>query len=161
MHVKTMEGLSGAHTNYNLLKVPFRVYKDARRRGDLGVMERAMGYVSDFAGKSQEYQAEAAFYEEPETEPYGELQAEPEAALYRGMQAEPAFYEEPAAAEEPYEEEQPYIEPAPVVPIRKTVKPTAVRKGKPAAYVEPEPAVPEPVVEEELAEEEAKTGVSS
>ena len=59
MHVKTMEGLSGAHTNYNLLKVPFRVYKDARRRGDLGVMERAMGYVSDFAGKSQEYQAEA------------------------------------------------------------------------------------------------------
>ena len=30
MHVKTMEGLSGAHTNYNLLKVPFRVYKIGR-----------------------------------------------------------------------------------------------------------------------------------
>lgn len=59
MHIKTMEGLTGARTNHNLLKVPFRVYKDARRRGDLGVMERAMEYVSDFAGKSQEYQAEA------------------------------------------------------------------------------------------------------
>ena len=59
MHIKTMEGLTGAQTNHNLLKVPFRVFKDARRRGDLGVMERAMEYVSDFAGKSQEYQAEA------------------------------------------------------------------------------------------------------
>ena len=108
----------------------------------------------------EEYQAEAAFYEEPEAEPYGELQAEPEAALYGEMQTEPAFYEEPAAAEEPYEEEQPYIEPAPVVPIRKTVKPTAVRKGKPAAYVEPEPAVPEPVVEEELVEEEDAEALS-
>ena len=59
MHIKTMEGLTGAQTNHNLLKVPFRVFKDARRRGDLGVMERAMEYVSDFAGKSQEYQAKA------------------------------------------------------------------------------------------------------
>lgn len=59
MHIKTMEGLTGAHTNHNLLKVPFRVYKDARRRGDLGVMERAMDYASDFAGKREEYRAEA------------------------------------------------------------------------------------------------------
>lgn len=108
----------------------------------------------------EEYQAEAAFYEEPEAEPYGELQAEPEAALYREPQTDPALYEEPAAEEEPYEEEQPYIEPAPVVPIRKTVKPTAVRKGKPAVYVEPEPAVPEPVVEEEWAEEEDAEALS-
>ncbi|EOS22857.1 hypothetical protein C806_03478 [Lachnospiraceae bacterium 3-1] len=59
MHIKTMEGLTGANTNYNLLKVPFRVYKDARRRGDMAVMERAMNYASDFAGKVQEYQTEA------------------------------------------------------------------------------------------------------
>ena len=59
MHIKTMEGLTGAHTNHNLLKVPFRVYKDARRRGDLGTMERAMEYASDFAGKREEYRAEA------------------------------------------------------------------------------------------------------
>ena len=102
----------------------------------------------------EESQAEAAFYEEPEAEPYGELQAEPEAEPYGEMQTEPE------AAEEPFEEEEPYIEPAPVVPIRKTVKPTAVRKGKPAVYVEPEPAVPEPVVEEELAEEEDAEALS-
>lgn len=59
MHIKTMEGLTGANTNHNLLKVPFRVFKEARRRGDMATMERAMDYVSDFAGKTQEYQAEA------------------------------------------------------------------------------------------------------
>ena len=45
MHVKTMEGLAGASTNYNLLKVPVRVFKEARRRGDMGTMERAMEYA--------------------------------------------------------------------------------------------------------------------
>jgi len=59
MHIKTMEGLVGARTNQDLLKVPMRVYKDARRRGDMAVMERAMEYASDFAGKAKEYQAEA------------------------------------------------------------------------------------------------------
>lgn len=59
MHVKTMEGLTGAHTNHNLLKTPFRVFKDARRRGDMAAMERAMGYMEDFEGKAKEYQAEA------------------------------------------------------------------------------------------------------
>lgn len=126
----------------------------------------------------KEYLTEAEFYEEPEpyeesqaepeAEPYEEPQPEPEAepyeepqpepgaepASYGEPQAEPVLYEEPAAEEESYEEEQPYIEPAPVVPIRKTVKPTAVRKVKPAVYVEPEPAVQEPVVEEEPAEDE-------
>lgn len=59
MHIKTIEGLTGAHTNHNLLQTPFRVYKDARRRGDMGVMERAMGYIEDFEGKAKEYQVEA------------------------------------------------------------------------------------------------------
>lgn len=59
MHTKTMEGLIGARTNMNLVNTPMRVYKEARRKGDLGAMERAMGYASDFAGKAEEYKAEA------------------------------------------------------------------------------------------------------
>ena len=59
MHIKTMEGLAGANTSHNLLKVPFRVFKEARRRGDMATMERTMDYASDFAGKTKEYQAEA------------------------------------------------------------------------------------------------------
>ena len=43
MHVKTMEGLAGADTNMKLLQTPFRVYKDARRRGDTAVMEPFSG----------------------------------------------------------------------------------------------------------------------
>lgn len=35
--------------NMKLLNTPFRVYKDAERRGDTAVMERAMGYVGEFA----------------------------------------------------------------------------------------------------------------
>ena len=34
MHVKTLEGLAGASTNVKLLNTPFKVYKEARRRGD-------------------------------------------------------------------------------------------------------------------------------
>ncbi len=49
MHTKTMEGLAGASMNMKLLNTPFRVYKDAERRGDTAVMERAMGYVGEFA----------------------------------------------------------------------------------------------------------------
>lgn len=59
MHAKTMEGLAGAKTNMDLLNTPFRVYKDARRRGDLATMERAMGYVKDFSGKAEEYKGKA------------------------------------------------------------------------------------------------------
>ncbi len=55
MHTKTMEGLVGARTNMDVMNVPMRVFRDARRRGDTAVMERAMGYASDFAGKAQEY----------------------------------------------------------------------------------------------------------
>jgi len=56
MHTKTMEGLAGASTNMKLLNTPFRVYKDAERRGDTVVMERAMGYVGEFADKAEDYQ---------------------------------------------------------------------------------------------------------
>ena len=59
MHTKTMEGLVGASTNMKLLNTPLRVYKEAERRGDTAVMERAMGYVGDFADKAQDYQKKA------------------------------------------------------------------------------------------------------
>lgn len=59
MHVKTLEGLAGASTNVKLLNTPFKVYKEARRRGDTAVMERAMGYVGDFSGKAEEYKTKA------------------------------------------------------------------------------------------------------
>ena len=59
MHTKTMEGLAGASMNMKLLNTPFRVYKDAERRGDTAVMERAMGYVGDFAEKAEDYQKKA------------------------------------------------------------------------------------------------------
>ena len=59
IHTKTMEGLAGASMNMKLLNTPFRVYKDAERRGDTAVMERAMGYVGDFAEKAEDYQKKA------------------------------------------------------------------------------------------------------
>ena len=59
MHTQTMEGLVGARTNMDLLNTPMRVYREARRRGDTAVMERAMGYAGDFAGKADEYQKKA------------------------------------------------------------------------------------------------------
>jgi len=51
-----MEGLAGASMSMKLLNTPFRVYKEAERRGDTAVMERAMGYVGDFAEKAEDYQ---------------------------------------------------------------------------------------------------------
>lgn len=39
-----------------LMNTPIRVYKEAERRGDTAVMERAMGYASDFADKAEDYQ---------------------------------------------------------------------------------------------------------
>ena len=59
MHMKTMEGLAGASMNMKLLNTPFRVYKDAERRDDTAVMERAMGYVGEFADKAEDYQKKA------------------------------------------------------------------------------------------------------
>ena len=59
MHTKTMEGLVGARTSMNLMNTPFRVFKEARRKGDTATMERAMGYVNDFSDKAWEYKAKA------------------------------------------------------------------------------------------------------
>lgn len=59
MHTKTMEGLVGARTNMNLMNTPMRVYKEARRKGDLETMERAMGYANECSVRAEEYKAEA------------------------------------------------------------------------------------------------------
>lgn len=59
MNAKTMEGLIGARTNMNLTNTPMRVYNEARRRGDTGAMERAMGYVGEFADRAEEYKTKA------------------------------------------------------------------------------------------------------
>lgn len=59
MNTKTMEGLVGAKTNMTLLNTPFRVYKEASRKGDTATMERAMGYVNEFSAKANEYKTEA------------------------------------------------------------------------------------------------------
>lgn len=59
MNTKTMEGLVGAGTNMKMSETPMRVFKEARRRGDIATMERAMGYVSEFSERSGEYKSEA------------------------------------------------------------------------------------------------------
>lgn len=59
MHTKTMEGLIGARTNMEMLNTPFRVFKEARRKGDTAMMERAMGYMGEFHEDAYEYKAEA------------------------------------------------------------------------------------------------------
>ena len=59
MHTKTMEGLAGASMSMKLMNTPMRVYKEAERRGDTTVMERAMGYAGDFAEKAKDYQKKA------------------------------------------------------------------------------------------------------
>ena len=59
MHTKTMEGLIGARTNMNMMNTPMRVYKEARRKGDLDTMERAMGYANECSDRAEEYKEEA------------------------------------------------------------------------------------------------------
>ena len=59
MHTKTMEGLIGARTNMELLGTPFRVYKEARLKGDTAKMEQAMGYMSECYEAAYEYKEEA------------------------------------------------------------------------------------------------------
>lgn len=54
MKAGSMEGLIGASINLKISKTPMRVYKEAARRGDTAVMERAMGYVTDFQKKAKE-----------------------------------------------------------------------------------------------------------
>lgn len=59
MNAKMMEGLVGAKANVDLINTPFRVYKEAERRGDTATMERAMGYVNDFTYRAEEYAEKA------------------------------------------------------------------------------------------------------
>lgn len=59
MKAGTMEGLIGAGINMKLMDTPMRVYKEARRKGDLGAMERAMGYAGDFQDTAYEYREKA------------------------------------------------------------------------------------------------------
>ncbi len=59
MNSKTMEGLVGARANIELLNTPFRVYKEARLKGDNAMMERAMGYMSDCHEVAYEYKEKA------------------------------------------------------------------------------------------------------
>lgn len=59
MNTKTMEGLVGAGPNMKMTETPMRVFKEARRRGDIATMERAMGYVSEFSERSGDYKSEA------------------------------------------------------------------------------------------------------
>ncbi len=59
MHTRTMEGLTGASMNMKMLNTPLCVYKEAKQRGDTAVMERAMGYVGEFAKKAEDYQKKA------------------------------------------------------------------------------------------------------
>ena len=57
MHVKTMEGLTGASMNMKMMNTPFRVYEEAERRGDTATMARAMGLVGETADKSEQENA--------------------------------------------------------------------------------------------------------
>lgn len=59
MNTKIMEGLVGATTNMRQTNTTMRVFRDARRRGDLDVMERAMEYTGDYTQKAGEYQEKA------------------------------------------------------------------------------------------------------
>lgn len=59
MNIKLMEGLIGAKMNVNQIDTPFKVFKEARHKGDTAAMERAMGYVNDCTARAEEYSAEA------------------------------------------------------------------------------------------------------
>ena len=59
MHAKTMEGLVGAGTNMELLNNPFRVYKEARLKGDTAKMEQAMDYMGDCTEAAYDYKEKA------------------------------------------------------------------------------------------------------
>ena len=59
MKAGSMEGLIGASVNMESADTSLRVYKEAERRGDTAAMERAMGYVTHFQGKADEYSDKA------------------------------------------------------------------------------------------------------
>lgn len=59
MNTKTMEGLIGARTNMDLLNTPFRVFKEARLKGDTAKMEQAMGYMNNCYEDAYKYKEKA------------------------------------------------------------------------------------------------------
>lgn len=59
MNTKTMEGLIGARTNMDLLNTPFRVFKEARLKGDTAKMEQAMGYMNNCYEDAYAYKEKA------------------------------------------------------------------------------------------------------
>ena len=59
MNAKTMEGIVGSKNNVDLTNTPMRVFKEARRKGDVATMERAMGYAGEFTEKADEYKVRA------------------------------------------------------------------------------------------------------
>ena len=59
MNTKTMEGIVGSKNNMELTSTPMRVFREARRKGYVDAMERAMGYAGDFTQKADEYKVKA------------------------------------------------------------------------------------------------------
>lgn len=59
MNTKIIEGLVGANNNISLSSVPMRVYNEARSRGDVDVMGRAMEYFGKSIQKVNEYSKKA------------------------------------------------------------------------------------------------------
>ena len=69
MNLKTMEGLAGAGVNLKNSEASMRVYRAAKREAEFqemkgesvntDVMERALGYTSDFIGSAGEYTEQA------------------------------------------------------------------------------------------------------
>lgn len=59
MNLKTIEGLLGAGTNIRMAEAPMRIYRAAEKRGDIATMDRAMGYVTEFKGRAENYKEEA------------------------------------------------------------------------------------------------------
>lgn len=59
MNTKTMEGLIGARSNMELLNTPFRVFKEARLKGDTAKMEQAMGYMNNCYEDAYAYKEKA------------------------------------------------------------------------------------------------------
>lgn len=56
MRCHNTDNLVGAKTNMTNMNVLMRIFKAARRRGDTGIMERAMGFAGDFADKAEAYE---------------------------------------------------------------------------------------------------------
>ena len=94
MNTKTMEGLVGARTNMDLVNTPMRVYKEARRKGNTGAMERAMGYVNEYSDKAEEYREKADEGMKEEAEEAREKERmEREAAVRRRREEREKFEE--------------------------------------------------------------------